>query len=175
MPAMSTDCDTIDLVRELRLRTWARLHFVPLAERSRNWHPLVLAEMAIRDAEIEQDRFIDEVLAFVLDATESAVEIVGLESGSISTSDPEASTAPVALETSTRDTAPVAARAAAFVEAPWPTRVLATFVPLAPGPYHRRVDEPHAGPAAPHVLVVPARPRATATSRDDVYEPLGAR
>jgi hypothetical protein len=40
-----------DLVEELRLRRWARMHYVPKAERDSTWHPVILEEMQIRDAE----------------------------------------------------------------------------------------------------------------------------
>lgn len=42
----------IDLIRELRLRQWARTHYVPLDLRSDSWHPLVLDEMRRRDEEL---------------------------------------------------------------------------------------------------------------------------
>jgi len=45
--------DTIDIVKELRLRQWGRLHYVPPAERSASWHPVVLDEMSLRDAELQ--------------------------------------------------------------------------------------------------------------------------
>lgn len=43
--------DQLDLIRELRLRQWARTHYVPVAERGRGWHPIVLDEMRRKDAE----------------------------------------------------------------------------------------------------------------------------
>ncbi len=42
----------IDLIRELRLRQWARGHYVSLASRSPSWHPIVLDEMRRRDEEL---------------------------------------------------------------------------------------------------------------------------
>lgn len=42
----------IDLVRELRLRQWARQHFVPQEQRKVTWHPVVLDEMQNRDREL---------------------------------------------------------------------------------------------------------------------------
>ena len=50
MPA--PDTASIDLIRELRLRQWARTHYVPADMRSRSWHPLVLDEMRRRDEEL---------------------------------------------------------------------------------------------------------------------------
>ncbi|MCA9039721.1 MAG: hypothetical protein KDA65_05165 [Planctomycetaceae bacterium] len=41
-----------DIVKELRLRSWARQNYVALADRSKDWHPIVLNEMQRRDAEI---------------------------------------------------------------------------------------------------------------------------
>lgn len=43
---------SIDLIRELRLRQWARIHYVPAEMRSHSWHPLVLDEMRRRDEEL---------------------------------------------------------------------------------------------------------------------------
>ena len=41
-----------DLVRELRLRKWARENFVTLDQRKPTWHPIVLDEMILRDREM---------------------------------------------------------------------------------------------------------------------------
>jgi hypothetical protein len=41
----------LELARELNLRRWARLNYVPLATRPRTWHPVVLNEMQNQDAE----------------------------------------------------------------------------------------------------------------------------
>ncbi|MAT14373.1 MAG: hypothetical protein CMJ46_03790 [Planctomyces sp.] len=41
-----------DIVKELRLRSWARQNYVVLADRSKDWHPIVLDEMNRRDNEI---------------------------------------------------------------------------------------------------------------------------
>ncbi len=43
---------TMDFVRELRLRQWARQHFVPADARRSTWHPVVLDEMHRRDQEL---------------------------------------------------------------------------------------------------------------------------
>lgn len=41
----------IDPIEEMRLRTWARRNYAPAGERSLDWHPVVLEEMALRDRE----------------------------------------------------------------------------------------------------------------------------
>ena len=46
----------IDLIRELRLRQWARTNYVPETGRSADWHPVVLDEMRRRDEELGEDR-----------------------------------------------------------------------------------------------------------------------
>ena len=46
----------IDPIEELRLRRWARENYVPAAARDARWHPVALAEMRLRDAEIERER-----------------------------------------------------------------------------------------------------------------------
>jgi len=47
--------NTPDIVKELRLRQWARLHYVPPAQRSPSWHPVVLDEMGLRDTELRDE------------------------------------------------------------------------------------------------------------------------
>ena len=47
-----SDTSGIDLIRELRLRQWARTHYLPAGMRSHSWHPLVLDEMRRRDEEL---------------------------------------------------------------------------------------------------------------------------
>ncbi|MCA9117328.1 MAG: hypothetical protein KDA79_19800 [Planctomycetaceae bacterium] len=44
-----TDAE-VDAIHEMRLRTWARQNFVPAAERSSEWHPVVLDEMQRKDS-----------------------------------------------------------------------------------------------------------------------------
>lgn len=44
----------IDFIEELRLRRWAREHYVPRDRRETNWHPLVLDEMHRKDLEREE-------------------------------------------------------------------------------------------------------------------------
>lgn len=41
----------VDLIEEVRLRTWARLNYHSPEERNRKWHPIILDEMARRDLE----------------------------------------------------------------------------------------------------------------------------
>ncbi|MCA8991545.1 MAG: hypothetical protein KDA88_06180 [Planctomycetaceae bacterium] len=43
----------VDAVEEIRLRTWARKHYVPGDERL-NLHPVILDEMRRRDAELSK-------------------------------------------------------------------------------------------------------------------------
>jgi hypothetical protein len=42
----------LDLASELRLRRWARMNYVSPDRRPATWHPVVLAEMRSRDAEL---------------------------------------------------------------------------------------------------------------------------
>jgi hypothetical protein len=51
LPITDSDCE-IDPIEEIRLRTWARQHYLPVDERSVNLHPVVLDEMARRDREV---------------------------------------------------------------------------------------------------------------------------
>ena len=44
----------IDFVRELRLRQWARQHWVSREDRRSSWHPIVLDEMSIKDIELQR-------------------------------------------------------------------------------------------------------------------------
>lgn len=46
----------VDLLEEIRLRTWARANYVPPEERDLTWHPVVLEEMDARDREQAQER-----------------------------------------------------------------------------------------------------------------------
>ena len=41
----------LDLIEELRLRRWAREHYVPRNERRISWHPVVHDEMSKKDGE----------------------------------------------------------------------------------------------------------------------------
>jgi hypothetical protein len=42
----------LDFIEELRLRRWAREHYVPRQQRQMSWHPIVLEEMSLRDDEV---------------------------------------------------------------------------------------------------------------------------
>jgi hypothetical protein len=42
----------LDLVEEIRLRTWARLNYIAAEERDLNLHPIILDEMANKDADL---------------------------------------------------------------------------------------------------------------------------
>jgi hypothetical protein len=44
----------VDFIEELRLRRWAREHYVPTDRREISWHPLVLDEMSRKDLEREE-------------------------------------------------------------------------------------------------------------------------
>ncbi len=48
----AADAVSIDLIQELRLRKWAREHYVSASQRGRTWHPIVLEEMQFRDEEL---------------------------------------------------------------------------------------------------------------------------
>lgn len=41
----------LDFIEEMRLRTWARVNYVPGEERDEEWHPVILDEMALKDGE----------------------------------------------------------------------------------------------------------------------------
>ena len=41
----------LDLIQEIRLRTWARRNYVPETERNDGWHPVILHEMIRIDQE----------------------------------------------------------------------------------------------------------------------------
>jgi hypothetical protein len=52
--AMSTSGLTtpeVDFIEELKLRRWAREHYVPAEMRDGRWHPIVLEEMSRKDGE----------------------------------------------------------------------------------------------------------------------------
>ena len=44
----------VDFIEELRLRRWAREHYVPGGQRKLSWHPVVLDEMARKDRDLER-------------------------------------------------------------------------------------------------------------------------
>lgn len=41
----------LDFIEELRLRRWAREHYVPSCEREPRWHPIIHDEMARKEHE----------------------------------------------------------------------------------------------------------------------------
>ena len=47
----------VDLIKELRLRRWARCNYVTQSERRDSWHPIVLDEMSKRDLERDLETF----------------------------------------------------------------------------------------------------------------------
>ncbi len=49
---MSSVSAELDLIEELRLRRWAREHYVPNGQRLASWHPIIHDEMSKRDLEI---------------------------------------------------------------------------------------------------------------------------
>ena len=54
-PRLAKVIDThglVDLVEEIRLRTWARLNYAAPEERDATWHPIVLEEMNRKDVEV---------------------------------------------------------------------------------------------------------------------------
>ncbi len=53
---VSTKTSSVDAVRELRLRQWARLNFVNAEKRPRLWHPIVLEEMGKMDQELAREQ-----------------------------------------------------------------------------------------------------------------------
>ncbi|MDA0284000.1 MAG: hypothetical protein O3B86_11670 [Planctomycetota bacterium] len=42
----------VDLIEEIRLRTWARLNYTAREDRDDTWHPIVLEEMDRKDVEV---------------------------------------------------------------------------------------------------------------------------
>jgi hypothetical protein len=53
----TTFYSNVDLIKELRLRRWARCHYVTKSERDDSWHPIVLSEMSMRDLERDLEAF----------------------------------------------------------------------------------------------------------------------
>jgi hypothetical protein len=54
-PEQPAQAAGLDLIKELRLRRWARANYVSESLRSPTWHPIVLEEMSFRDAEVAQE------------------------------------------------------------------------------------------------------------------------
>jgi hypothetical protein len=54
---LSSVSGELDFIEELRLRRWAREHYVPVyvpvEERETSWHPVILDEMNKKDLEAE--------------------------------------------------------------------------------------------------------------------------
>jgi hypothetical protein len=44
----------VDFIEELRLRRWAREHYVPQDQREASWHPVIHEEMNKKDDEAVQ-------------------------------------------------------------------------------------------------------------------------
>lgn len=49
----------LDFIEEVRLRTWARVNYVPGEERDEEWHPVILDEMALKDGEAGEQEAAD--------------------------------------------------------------------------------------------------------------------
>jgi hypothetical protein len=48
---LNTVMEEVDFIEELRLRRWAREHYVPREERHSSWHPVILDEMDRKELE----------------------------------------------------------------------------------------------------------------------------
>ena len=48
----------VDFIEELKLRRWAREHYVPGDRRERSWHPVILDEMSRKDLEREEAQIV---------------------------------------------------------------------------------------------------------------------
>jgi hypothetical protein len=51
---LSSVAAELDFIEELRLRRWAREHYVPRGERELSWHPVILDEMDRKDVEMTE-------------------------------------------------------------------------------------------------------------------------
>lgn len=49
---MSSALAEVDFIEELRLRRWAREHYVPSGKRQSSWHPIIHEEMGKKDREM---------------------------------------------------------------------------------------------------------------------------
>ncbi|QDT66526.1 hypothetical protein [Calycomorphotria hydatis] len=47
------EMDTVDVIEEMRLRTWARKNYVSSEDRDDCWHPIILDEMERIDRDAE--------------------------------------------------------------------------------------------------------------------------
>jgi hypothetical protein len=57
---LSSVAGELDFIEELRLRRWARQHYVARSQRDVDWHPIILEEMDRKDLEMDEA---DEVVA----------------------------------------------------------------------------------------------------------------
>jgi hypothetical protein len=48
---LSSVAAEVDFIEELRLRRWAREHYVPRTQRQLSWHPVILDEMTRKDTD----------------------------------------------------------------------------------------------------------------------------
>jgi hypothetical protein len=51
---LSSVSGELDFIEELRLRRWAREHYVPAEDRESSWHPVIHDEMNKKDLEAEE-------------------------------------------------------------------------------------------------------------------------
>jgi hypothetical protein len=51
---LSSVVGEMDFIEELRLRRWARQHYVPRGQRDLTWHPVILDEMDRKDLEMSE-------------------------------------------------------------------------------------------------------------------------
>jgi len=51
---LSSVAAEVDFIEELRLRRWAREHYVPRNQRKLSWHPVILDEMDRKDGEMAE-------------------------------------------------------------------------------------------------------------------------
>ena len=56
---LSSVAGELDFIEELRLRRWARQHYVTRSQREVAWHPVILDEMDRKDLEMNE---VDEVV-----------------------------------------------------------------------------------------------------------------
>ncbi len=52
----------VDFIEELRLRRWARENYVPVSQRERTWHPIILEEMGRKDQDSQSPAFVRNVV-----------------------------------------------------------------------------------------------------------------
>jgi hypothetical protein len=62
---MSSAVADLDLIEELRLRRWAREHYVPAPHRQPSWHPVVHEEMRRKDREMGETEVLPEFVRSV--------------------------------------------------------------------------------------------------------------